>query len=164
MSTTTVKPSVKDLADEFLAHRRIAVAGVSSTTQDAANLIYNTLRKRGYHVFAVNPKVDTIEGDPCYPNLKAIPNEIDGVVIVTRPEVTETIVRECAELGIKHVWMHRAFGNSVSESAVQFCREHDIEVIDGGCPMMYCQPVDFGHKCIRAMMHLVGRMPHPSPN
>jgi hypothetical protein len=151
--------TLKTMATDFLAQKRIAVAGVSRTEQDAANTIYKKLRDSGYTVFPINPKAETVEGDTCYPNLKSIPGGVDGVVIVTKPEVTEQIVRECAEVGVKRVWMHKSMGNSVSDEAVQFCREHDIHVIPGGCPMMFCEPVDFGHKCLRWLLGVTGRLP-----
>jgi predicted CoA-binding protein len=101
-----------------------------------------------------------VEGEKCYPNLKSIPDGVDGVVIVTPPEAAEQIVRECAEIGISRVWMHRSFGpGSVSEEAVQYCEENNISVIAGACPMMFCQPVDFGHKCMRWILGVSGKLP-----
>jgi predicted CoA-binding protein len=74
--------------------------------------------------------------------------------------VTDEIVRQCAELGIRRVWMHRSFGEgSVSQTAVDFCRKNQIAVIPGGCPMMFCEPVDFGHKCMRWILSLTGGLP-----
>ena len=70
---------------DFLAQRRVAVAGVSRTRQDAANLIYRRFKARGYQVFPVNPNAERVEGDPCFPDLRSIPGGVDGVVIVTRP-------------------------------------------------------------------------------
>ncbi len=155
-------PTLNEAVEDFLTQKRIAVAGVSRTKEDAANIIYRKLKETGHQVFPINPKAETVEGDPCYPDLKSIPDGVDGVVIVTRPEVTEQIVRQCAEVGTSRVWMHRSMefiGSSVSEQAVQFCRENNITVIPGGCPMMFCKPVDFGHKCMRWMLGLTGGLP-----
>ncbi|MEQ8676211.1 MAG: CoA-binding protein [Aggregatilineales bacterium] len=146
-------------ADEFLSQKRIAVAGVSRTEQDSANIIYKKLRDTGYQVFAINPNAEEVEGDPCYPTIGSIPDGIENVVIVTTPEVTDSVVRDCADAGVKRVWMHRSLGNSVSDDAVEFCRQHGIQVLDGGCPMMFCEPVDFGHKCLRTVMGWAGRLP-----
>ena len=100
--------SVKEAASEFLANRRVAVTGVSRTPKThGSNTVYRRLRDRGYDVFAVNPNADTVEGDPAYQDLKSIPGGVDAVVIGTRPEFAEGTMRKCAELGIKHVWMHR---------------------------------------------------------
>ena len=147
---------------DFLNQKRIAVAGVSRTKQDAANLIYRKLKAAGYQVFPINPNANAFENDPCYPDLKSIPGGVEGVVIVTRPKLAEEIVRQCAEAGVSRVWMHQSMiksGTSVSEEAVRFCSEHSITVIAGACPMMFCQPVDFGHKCMRWMMRFTGGLP-----
>jgi uncharacterized protein len=155
---STIKQATKD----FLSLKNIAVAGVSRSKENAANLIYRKLRAEGYKVFAVNPNAATIEGDISYPNLKAIPQKPDGVVIVTKPEVTNQIVKECAELGIKNVWMHKGIDSktaSVSDEAVKFCHEYGITVIPGGCPMMYINNADMGHRFMRWMKNLTGSLP-----
>jgi uncharacterized protein len=99
--------NVKEAAVAFLSHQRVAVTGVSRTPEThGSNNVYRRLRDRGYQVFAVNPNADEVEGDPCYQDLKSIPGGVQAVVIGTRPEIGEDTMRECAELGIKHVWMH----------------------------------------------------------
>ena len=146
-------------AKEFLSQDRIAVAGVSRAKTDAAaNGIYKKLRESGHQVFPINPKAEEIEGDTCYPNVQSIPGGVDGVVIVTRPELTEKIVQDCVEAGVPRVWMHNNtfMDSSVSETAVETCRENDIVVIDGGCPMMF---LEFGHKCMRWIIGAMGRLP-----
>ncbi len=155
---TTMQEATKD----FLAHKRIAVVGVSRSQNGAGNLIYRKLRSDGYKVFAVNPNATTLEGDTSYAHLKDLPEKPDGVVIVTKPEVTDQIVKECADLGVESVWMHNgmhALGTSVSEDAVAFCHEHGIAVIPGGCPMMYFSDADMGHKFMRWLQGLTGSLP-----
>ena len=148
---------------DFLAQKRIAVAGVSRNRSNhpAGNLIYRRLRKLGHEVFAVNPHIRMFEGDPCYPDLQSIPGGVDGVVIITRPETTARIVQQCADVGVRRVWMHSSLaqGTSVSADAVEFCLRHDITVIAGACPMMYGPGVDFGHTCMRAILKLSGGLP-----
>jgi predicted CoA-binding protein len=159
VSPTTLEARVRD----FLAQRRIAVAGVSrnNSHHPAGNLIYRRLKKSGHDVFAVNPNMQTFEGDRCYPDLRSIPGGVDAVVIITRPEVTERIVRDCSDTGVRRVWMHQSLGkgSSVSSMAVEFCRQHDISVIAGVCPMMYGDGVDFGHACMRWILKLTGGLP-----
>jgi uncharacterized protein len=159
MTTTPFAAKVHD----FLAQRRIAVAGVSCNDHHhpAGNLIYHRLKSTGHDVFAVNPDMQTFEGDRCYPDLRSIPGGIDGVVIITRPETTERIVRDCDAAGVRRVWMHQSMakGSSVSPAAVEYCREHEISVIAGACPMMFGPGVDFGHRCMRWMMKFSGGLP-----
>jgi hypothetical protein len=152
---------INTAAAEFLAFKRIAVTGVSRNPQGhGSNAVYERLLDRGYEVFAVNPNTNEIDGRPCYPNVSSIPGGVDAVVIGTRPERAEMTVRECAAAGIKHVWMHRAFGDgSVSPTATAFGREHGVTVIDGGCPLMFEPTADFGHKMIRTICRWNGHLP-----
>lgn len=149
--------------DDFLAQKRIAVAGVSRNVSHhpVGNLVYRRLKNSGHEVFPLNPNMQTFEGDRCYPNLHSLPVKVDGVVIITRPDTTERIVRDCSDAGVRRVWMHASMakGSSVSPAAVEYCRQHGISVIAGACPMMFGPGVDFGHKCMRWMMSLTRRLP-----
>ena len=145
--------TLKEAASEFLAQKRIAVTGVSRKPREhGSNSVFKRLRDRGYEVFAVNPNADTVEGARCYHNLRSIPGGVDAVVIATAPDKAEGTMRECAELGIMRVWMHRGYGQgSVSASATAYGRQHGITVIDGGCPLMFDPTADFGHKIMRVV-------------
>jgi predicted CoA-binding protein len=126
----------------------------------AANAVYRRLRERGYEVFAVNPNAEEVEGDRCWPDLKSVPGGVEAVVIGTRPEAAEGTVRECADLGIRHVWMHRLDGTgSVSKQAAAYGREHGITVIEGGCPLMFGPTADTGHRIMRMALTPAGRLP-----
>lgn len=159
MKTTVPGSKVQD----FLAQKRIAVAGVSrhNSHHPAANLIYQRLKRTGHDVFPVNPNLPSFEGERCYPDLRSIPGGVGGVVIVTKPETTERIVRDCGDAKVGRVWMHQSLakGSSVSPAAVEYCAQHDISVIAGACPMMYGDGVDFGHTCMRVILGLIGRLP-----
>jgi predicted CoA-binding protein len=153
--------TIKEAAEEFLSHKRVAVTGVSRTPgSHGSNAVYKRLRERGYDVFAVNPNAEEVEGDRAYHDLRAIPGGVEAVVIATRPETAGETMRECAELGIEHVWMHRGpGGGSVSKAATVYGREHGITVIDGGCPCMFGPTADFGHKAMRLVLAMGGNVP-----
>ncbi len=103
--------TVSEATRDFLAQRRIAVAGVSRTAAGhGGNVVYKRLKDRGYEVFAVNPNTDTVDGDPCFRSLDAIPGGVDAVVIATNPANSAAVVADCERLGISRVWMHRSFG------------------------------------------------------
>ena len=150
---------INEAASQFLTKKRVAVTGVSRTPKThGSNNVYRRLRERGYEVFAVNPNADQVEGDRSYPDLKSIPGGVEAVVIGTRPELAELTMEECAELGIKHVWMHRGPGaGSVSAAATDYGRQQGITVIDGGCPLMFEPTADFGHKVMRLVY--AGKVP-----
>jgi predicted CoA-binding protein len=159
MNTTSLQARV----DDFLTQKRIAVAGVSRHNghHPAGNLIYRRLKSTGHTVFPINPNMQTFEGDRCYPDVGSIPGGVDGVIIVTRSEITERIVQDCQRAGVPRVWMHQSLGKgtSVSPTAVEYCRQHDISVIAGACPMMYGGHADLGHTCMRWILKLTGGLP-----
>jgi predicted CoA-binding protein len=152
--------TIREAAAEFLAQRRIAVAGVSREKGQAANGIYRRLRDAGYRVYPVNPSAGEVEGDRCYPSIAALPERPDGVLIATHPDVAPDVARQCVEARVPRVWMHRSFGTgSVSDEATEVCRSAGIAVLDGGCPLMFLEPVDIGHRCFRWILGATGRLP-----
>jgi predicted CoA-binding protein len=152
------------LVKDFLSQKRIAVVGVSDQRDTGCNLAYRKFKAAGYTVSAVNPRITSFEGDPCYPDLKSIPEKPEGVFILTNPKITEQVVQQCVELGIPRVWMHCLMGTkpglaasmtSVSTDAVKLCRENGITVIPGACPNQFLKP-DFGHTLMRVMFRTIG--------
>ena len=153
---------LREAVQDFLARKRLAVAGVSRDGNLPANLIFRKLRDAGYEVFPVNPNASEVEGVPCYRDLASVPAGLEGVVLAAPPGAAEGLVRECAQLGIPRVWMHRSLGEgSVSPEAVELCRREGIAVIPGACPMMFVEPVDFGHRCFRWVLGGLGKLPEP---
>ncbi|SEJ51020.1 CoA-binding protein [Demequina mangrovi] len=154
-------PAIKEAAEAFLSHKRIAVTGVSRTPgSHGSNAVYQRLRERGYEAIAINPNAETVEGDPCYPSLGAVPGGVEAVVIGTRPDRALETVKEASSLGIGEVWMHRGpGGGSVDDAAAAWGREHGMTVIDGGCPLMFGPTADGGHKFMCALFKLSGNVP-----
>jgi predicted CoA-binding protein len=155
-----------NLVQDFLAQKKIAVVGVSDKRETGCNSNHQKFKDAGYTVYAVNPHLAVFQGSPCYPDLKSIPEKPDAVFILASPKVTEQIVRQCAELGIKHVWMHCLMGTkpglaagmtSVSAEAVEICKANGIAVIPGACPNQFLNP-DFGHGLMRGLWRLVGNL------
>lgn len=141
---------MKELINEFLEQKRIAVAGVSRRGDMPGNIIYRKLRSLEYQVYAINPNSEEAEGDRCYPDLSALPKPADGLIIATHPDQATGLVRQCHASGISRVWFHRSIGEgSYSDEAASMAEQLGISAIKGGCPMMYCQPVDIFHKCLR---------------
>ena len=145
---------------DFLGIKRIAVAGVSRHAGQAANAVFRKLKSSGYEVFPINPQATEVEGVPCYADVSSIPGLVDGVVVATHPRVSVEVVRQCAECGVGRVWFHRSFGEgSVSEEAIRECEALGVDYIVGGCPLMFSEPVDFGHRCMRWLLQRRGRVP-----
>jgi predicted CoA-binding protein len=144
----------------FLGHKVIAVVGVSRGGRSPANAIVKKLRAEGKTVYAVNPNAAEIGGERCWPDVLSLPEKAGGAVIVTKPSVAAGVVRQCAEAGIRDVWLHRSFGEgSVSDDAARECERLGVRCIAGGCPMMYAGSVDIAHACIRMVLGWRKRVP-----
>lgn len=149
----------KSISD-FLSGKRIIVAGVSRSGSAPANAIFRRLRDGGHEVIPVNPNASQIEGQPCYPDVRSVPGPVHGVMVATHPAVAAEVARAALERDVKHIWFHRSFGSgSVAPEALQACRDHGVEPIEGGCPLMYCQPVDLGHRFFRWWLGKRQRIP-----
>ena len=153
-------PHVPETVARFLAGKRFAVAGVSRQPQQAANAIFRKLAAGGYTVYPLNPHAPQLEGVSCYPDVASLPEPVDGIVVATHPDVASEIVRQAADRGVPRVWFHRSFGQgSVSDAAVRLCGDRGVECIVGGCPLMFVEPVDVGHRCMRWWLQRRGRVP-----
>jgi predicted CoA-binding protein len=156
--------AIDSLVKEFLAQKTIAIVGVSDRRDTGCNMNYLKFKANGYRVFAINPRISTFEGDPCYPDLKSLPEVPQAVFILANPAVTDLITRQCVELGVKYVWMHNMLGtkpglapgmSSVSAEAVRLCQENGIAIIPGSCPNQFLKP-DIGHGMMRRLWRLFG--------
>ncbi len=157
---------IDELVKDFLAQKSVAVVGVSNKRETGCNANYDRFKSAGYRVYAVNPHIAEFKGERCYPDLKSIPDKVDAVFILASPRVTDQVVKDCVDLGIKHVWMHCLMGTkpgvaaamtSVSNEAVEMCRKNGIAVIPGSCPNQFLD-ADFGHAMMRGLWRLVGNL------
>lgn len=145
---------------QFLQCQRIAVAGVSRHGNMPANAILRRLRETGHEAIPVNPHSEEIEGQRCYRDIDAVPDPLGAVMIVTPPAASVDVARAALGRGIRHIWFHRSFGDgSVSPEALALCRSQGVEPIEGGCPLMYCGPVDPAHRAFRWWLRLTHRAP-----
>jgi uncharacterized protein len=146
--------------DDFLALGRFAMVGVSRDPKDFSRKLFRDLCARGYDVVPVNLFADELDGREVFQCLQVIRPAVEGALLMTTPLTTETVVRDCAAAGIRSVWMYRAGGQgAVSQEAVEFCRRHDIRVVEGYCPYMFLQGTAFPHRVHGFLTKLVGRYP-----
>jgi predicted CoA-binding protein len=149
-----------EVIEDFLLQRRIAVVGVSRQGRDISMHLVSELQRRGYEIFLVNPKANEIAGQRCYVRVQDIQPPPDGALVLTNPSLTGSVVRDCADAGIRRVWMFRGGGQgAVSSEAVEFCRAMDIKGIPGQCPFMFLDPVRNIHWLHRCFAKLARKYP-----
>ena len=150
----------KQAVDSFLSCRRIAVVGVSRDPKDFSRAVFRAFVTRGYDAVPVNPAGGEVEGRPAAGRVGDVHPPPEAALLLTPPAATERVVRECADAGVKRVWMHRGGGRgAVSPEAVAFCRDRGIEVVDGECPFMFLPDAGWFHGVHRFVRRLSGRLP-----
>ena len=124
---------MQKLIKEFMSQKRFAVIGSTDNPDKYGNQIFKNLKKRGYKVYPVNPRLKEIEGTKCYATISKVPVKIDVVDFVVPPDATEAILKECQELGLNRIWLQPG---SESEAAIAFCHENKLKVVHDVCVML----------------------------
>ena len=144
----------KTVIEEFLTQHHIAFVGASRDSKQFGNAVYRHLRDGGRTMYPVHPEAVEIEGDPAFARVADVPDPVDGVIVMVKPDAAEQVVREAIDRGVPRVWLHRGVGTgAVSERAVELCRAAGVAVVDGACPLMFAEPVGAFHKLHRLISH-----------
>ncbi len=142
-----MRPSSLDDARAFLRARRIVVVGVSRDEKDFSRMIFRELVRRGHDCVPVNPALPSADGRACFPRVQDVWPPPDAALLLTPPARTEQVLRDCAEAGIRRVWLHRGGGvGAASPAAIAFCEAAGIEVIRDLCPFMALPGAAFPHR------------------
>ena len=146
--------------ENFLALRRIAMVGVSRDQKDFSRKLFREMCDRGYDMVPVNLIADEIDGKECFQCLQVIKPPVEGVLIMTPAFETIRVVRDCLESGVRNVWIYRAGGQgAVSAEAITFCKENNIEVVEGHCPFMFFPKTGFPHRVHGLLLKVMRRYP-----
>lgn len=156
----TVQSASLETIEDFLAQKRIAMVGISRDPTNLSVKLFEELCRRGYDVVPVNPGMAEVQGRPCFARVQDIQPPVEAALLMTSPEVTETVAKDCAVAGIRRVWMYRATGKgSVSAKAIAFCQERGIQVVPGECPFMFLPDSAGIHRVHGLVRKITGRYP-----
>ena len=145
-----------NIISKFLSLNRIAVVGVSEKSNKFGNMIFKTLKRNGKDVLPVNKNLNVYDDQICYKDISSVPGELDGVVTVVKPTSTLEVIKESNKLGIKNIWMQQG---SQSKDSVEFCRNNNINIINGKCMLMFFEDEKFPHNIHRWIVKLTGKYP-----
>lgn len=133
--------------EDFLDQKRLAVIGVSHHSNDFSRTLFRELRQRGYDVVPVNPRTEEIDGQRCFARMQDVHPPVGAALVMTPAPVTETVVQDCIESGVKRVWMYRGGGKGAATlRAAELCAENGISVIPGECPFMFLPGTGWIHR------------------
>ncbi len=147
--------TISEITD-FLAPKKMAIAGASRNPKKFGGTVFAELKKRGYTLVPVNPETTVLDGAPCYASVKDMPAGIDRLYIVTPKKETAGVVRDAAAYGIKKLWIQQ---HSDTPEALELARSKGMSVISGRCMMMFAEPVSSVHGFHRWMMRFFGKYP-----
>jgi uncharacterized protein len=142
--------------DTFLQSQKIAVAGVSRDPKKFGFQVFTDLKKKGFEVFAVNPNMETVNGNVCYASVSALPADVKSLLVLTRRDRTAGIVRDAVARGMDNIWIQQM---SETEEAVGIAEEARVNLVAKKCILMFLQPVTGFHKFHRTLMKIFGRLP-----
>jgi len=141
---------------KFMAQKNIAVAGVSKNARKFGNAIFKELKSKGYNLFPVHPKMESLQGRACYKDVASLPEEVSALLICTKPESTLPLVKAAAEKGIQNIWLQQGAQN---DEAINFAREKGINIIHRQCALMFAEPVGSIHNFHRSINKIFGAYP-----
>jgi predicted CoA-binding protein len=145
---------------DFLAQKRFAFIGVSRQPEDFSRALFREFQTRHYQPVPLHPEAREIEGARCFAHLRDIQPPVDSVLLMTSPTVTNLVLRECVEAGIKRVWFYRASGQgALSEGALEICRANGIDAIPGECPFMFFDHTPWFHRLHGFVKKIAGAYP-----
>jgi len=149
--------SSKTEVENFVSQKKIAVIGASRNKNKFGFMACKELNKKGYELFPVNPHAENIDGLKCFSDIEEIPVQIDAALLVVPPAISEEMVKKVAAKGIKNVWLQQG---AESDSAINFCRQNNINVVHGECIIMFAEPVASFHKFHRWIWKILGKLPN----
>jgi predicted CoA-binding protein len=141
---------------QFLAQKNIAVAGVSRNSKKFGNAVFKELKKKGYQVYPVNPHMEELDGQPCFQDITSLPEEVTGLFINTRPEVTKDLVDEARKKGINHIWLQQG---SADKEWLKTLENGNCNLISRQCILMFAEPVKGVHGFHRWLKKSFGKFP-----
>ncbi|MBN8215583.1 MAG: CoA-binding protein [Spirochaetes bacterium] len=153
-------PASKASLDGFYAAKRLAIIGVSRKGGDYSRMLFSALRKKGYDVVPVNPAVGEVDGVACKASIKEVAPAVEGVIVLLPAGKIDGAVRECAESGVKRVWVHSALKKNLAAlEAPGICAGKGIDYISGTCPFMFLPGTPFPHSLHGGLVKAFGGAP-----
>lgn len=126
----------------FFEPKSVAVIGASDRENSVGNVIFKNILDSGFkgRLYAVNPKHDTIQGQPAVKSIEEVSARVELAVIATRPQTVPTIVEECGRNGVKNVIIITAgfseaghSGLALERKTMEIARSFGIRVLGPNC-------------------------------
>ena len=153
MTTTHGPVTDESIALEFLTGKRFALVGASDDRKSFSLIVNTELTDRGYEIVPVNPRSRCVWGRACFATIADVPGTIDGVIVMVPADAAVDVVRQCIDAGVRNLWLFRGIGGpgSTSAAASALCRDADVNLVDGACPLMFVHRAGWTHRVHHAI-------------
>ena len=141
--------------EEFMAATPVALIGVSRNPKKFGHAVFKELKEKGLDIIPVNPLADEILGVKAYNDVKSLPSEVKGVIIMTKKDQTAGVVKDAREKGIKNIWIQQM---ADSREALKDLEGSGINYVTGECILMHYKPHSI-HKFHKAIRKFFGVFP-----
>jgi predicted CoA-binding protein len=141
--------------NEFLDNQPIALVGVSRNPKKFGYSAFKELKEKGMDLVPVNPEAVEIMGEKSYQNVKLLPPNVKGIIVLTKKDITASVIRDAKEKGIKQIWIQQM---AESKEALDELKDTDINLITGECILMHYKPHSI-HKFHRGLKKFFGSFP-----
>jgi len=148
--------NTKRSIEEFFIHKKFAIAGVSRNPKKFGHRVFTLMKEKGFEIYPINPNIEQIDNQTYYKDVFSLPDEINSILILTKPSSTLEVVKQAIEKGIKNIWIQQM---SHSKEAIELAQNNNINLIYNACIFMYADPVDGMHKFHRSVYKLFGKLP-----
>lgn len=142
----------REIIDSFLDSKNLAIAGVSRNKRKFGNVIYKTLKEKGFQVTPINPVAEEIEGEPCMKSVLELPSDAQHILIATHKKDTAKVLTEAIAKGIPNIWIQ---SGCESDDALKLAEEQKVNIVSKACFLMYANPSGF-HKFHKSMAKIFG--------
>ncbi len=142
--------------NEFLAQKKIAIAGASRNPKKFVGIVFTELMKKGFELYPVNPNAEEIKGVPCVHSVSELPVNVENLFVATPKPETFSVVQQAIDKGIKRIWIQQS---ADTPEAVELAKKNHVSVIYGKCIFMFAEPVSGVHGFHRWLTKLFGGYP-----
>ena len=126
-----------EIINKFLSTENIAIVGVSSSKMKWGNTLLKESLAKGFKVFPINQKYDSINGINCFKSIDDLPPDVSNVIIALKPKDCLEVISKINNPNIKIIWLNSPLNKTQLESAIEVLKSKNISFISNVCPLMY---------------------------
>lgn len=115
------------------SYRTIVVVGLAADPSRPSYYVSEYMQQQGYRIIPVNPDLEEVLGERCYPDLASVPEPVEFVNVFRRPQFCAGVARDAVAVGAKAVWLQQGI---LSEEARRIAEAAGLAYVEDRCVMV----------------------------